>query len=125
VILNQISSSISLRKKLMVHHRLSQLSARRQALVRQCQQIDFGKIVNFAVQDGDPVILAETEILIDVKLDADDSPRTERDLDDFELGAEVVRLLSKFDAIQNGMVDHLEVRAGIPRRVVLKCAANS
>ena len=109
----------------MIHHRLSQLSARRQALIRQCQQIGFGKIVNFAVKEGDPVILAATEILIDVKLDADDSPRRERDLDDFELSAEVVRLLSKFDAIQNGIVDHLEVRAGIPRRLVLKCPANS
>ncbi len=109
----------------MVQRRLSQLSARRQALVRQCQQIGFGRIVNFAVRDGDPVLLAETEILIDVKLDAEENLRTERDLNDFELTAELVRLFSKFDAIQNGTVDHLEVRAGIPRRIVLKCPANS
>jgi len=106
----------------MDQSRLSQLSARRQALVRQCQQIGFGKIVNFVVRDGDPVMLAKTEILIDVKLDADENPRTEFDLKDFELSAPVTRLFSRFDAIQDGIVDHLEVRAGIPRRIVLKFA---
>jgi len=120
VILIQISSSINLPDKAMVQRRLSQVSARRQALVRQCQQIGFGKIVNFAVHDGDPVILAETEVLVDVKLDCDENPRAERDLSDFALTAELVRLFSKFDAIQNGIVDHLEVRAGIPRRIVFK-----
>ncbi len=109
----------------MIQRRLSQVSARRRALVRQCQEIGFGKIVNFAVKEGDPIILAATEILIDVKLDADDSPRMELDLDDFELSAEVVRLFSRFDALRNGVVDHLEVRAGIPRRIVLKFPANS
>lgn len=92
--------------------------------MRRCQEIGFGKIVNFSVQEGDPVILAATEILVDVKLDANDSPRRERDSGDFELSAEVERLLSKFDAIQNGMVDHLVVRAGIARRIVLKLPAN-
>jgi len=105
--------------------RLSQLSAQRQALVRQCQQVGFGKIVNFAVRDGDPVMLAGTEILLDVKLDSDENPRAECNLNDFELSMELRRLFSEFDVIQNALVDHLEVRAGVPRRAVFRCPVSN
>jgi hypothetical protein len=109
----------------MIQPRFSDLSAARQALIRQCQRIGFGKIVGFAVREREPVLTAETEIFFDVKLDGDDDPRPEQDLSDFELSRQVVRLFAKLDAIREGVVDHLEVRAGLPRRIVFKASANA
>jgi hypothetical protein len=100
--------------------RLSELSTSRQALVRRCQQIGYGKIVRFAVRDGEPVMLPETEVLTDVKLDAEEAPRPERNLKDFALTAQVMRLFDEFDAVRNAIVDHVEVRDGLPRRIVFK-----
>jgi hypothetical protein len=104
----------------MADLRFSQVSGPRQSLLRQCQRIGFGKIVRFSVSDGEPVVLPETEALVDVKLDEDAGPRLEQDLNDFALCAEVRRLFKQLDAIHNAVVDHLEVRAGIPRRIVFK-----
>ena len=100
--------------------RFSDLSTLRQAFVRQCQQIGFGKVTRFAVQQGEPVMLPATEVLIDVKLDVEDVVRPEQGLQDFALSAEVVRLFSRMDAAGDASVDHVEVRAGIPRRIVFK-----
>jgi hypothetical protein len=109
-----------LEKTIMVQMRFSELSAPRQALIRQCQRTGFGKIVGFAVRECEPMLTTETEILFDVKLDGDDSSWPEQNLSDFELSREVVRLFAKLDTIRNVAVDYLEVRGGIPRRLVFK-----
>src|ERR1035441_3054741 len=62
-------------------------------------------------------------ILKDVKLDADDEPRSEGLLVDFVLGDEVLRLLRLLDEMSCGTIRHVEVRAGIPRRIVLESRA--
>lgn len=120
MILYQSGSPIDLKKKSMVQVRFSEVSAPRQALIRHCQQIGFGEIGPFLVRDREPVLTPETEIFLDVKLDSDNAPRQEQQLSDFELSKEIVRLFSKLDAIGDGVVEHLEVRAGIPRRIVFK-----
>lgn len=100
--------------------RFSEVSERRQAFIRQCQRMGFGKIVNMAVRDCDPVFIQETEVLFDVKLDSEECPRPEQELKDFLLTAEIRRFFSKLDALRNGAIEHVEVRAGIPRRMVFK-----
>jgi hypothetical protein len=103
--------------------RFSELSAPRQALIRQCQRIVFGKIVGFAVRECEPLLTAETEVFFEVKLDGEDGLRPEKHLSDFELSREVVRLFAKLDTIREGLVEYLEIRAGIPRRIVFKAQA--
>ena len=39
---------------------------------------------------------------------------------DFVLSAEAVRFFQKLKALSNGVVEQIEVRAGIPRRMVCK-----
>src|SRR5215469_5552564 len=102
----------------MAQLRFSQLSASRQAFVRQCQWMGYGKIVSLAVQKAKPVFTEQTEVFFDVKLDGNDGPRPEHELGDFALSSEIVRLFAKLDAIRNGSIEHVEVRAGIPRRIV-------
>jgi hypothetical protein len=57
-------------------------------------------------------------VLADIKLDSEQRLRPEADQPDFVLCIEVVRLMALLDKIQNGKISKLEVRAGIPRRVV-------
>jgi hypothetical protein len=59
-------------------------------------------------------------VAVDVKLDSDEEPRTELGLTDFVLCDEVCRLMDRFDQLKNAKIERIEVRAGIPRRVVFE-----
>ena len=100
--------------------RLTQLSAPRQAVVRLFQSVNFGQIIGLAIRNGDPVFHPEPTVLLDVKLDADEGERQEADLADFTLRDEVRRLLAHLDQLQNGTVERIEVRSGVPRRVIIE-----
>jgi hypothetical protein len=97
--------------------RFSQLSPARQALVRLCQRLNFGLIQSLGVQDADPVFDPGNVVLVDEKLDVGDSPRLEAELLDFELAAELSRLMTRLDEIRNGRIERIEVRGGIPCRL--------
>jgi hypothetical protein len=99
--------------------RFSQLSPARQALVRFLQSVNFGELQGIQVEDADPIFDGTSVVILDVKLDKEELPRPELDLADFALSAEVLRLMSRLDELKNGTIQHLEVRAGIPRRLLL------
>jgi hypothetical protein len=100
--------------------RFSDLSPERQALVRMLQTVNFGEVRDVHVWDGDPRSDHTSVMLLDAKLDSEEAPRSELNLPDFELRAEVVRLMSRLDELRNGTIRRLEVRAGIPRRLVFE-----
>ena len=99
--------------------RLSQLSASRQMLVRLCQDINFGQIQGLLVRNSEPVWDLAPTVLSEVKLDAEDAPRPENELPDFKLSSEVKRLMSQLDQLKDGKIERIEVRAGVPKRMVL------
>jgi hypothetical protein len=98
--------------------RFSYLSPARQMLVRLCQSINFGSVENLRVESAEPVFNPPPMLLKDVKLDSDEAPRSEMTLVDFVLGDEVLRLLRLLDDMRLGTVRRIEVRAGIPRRIL-------
>jgi hypothetical protein len=98
----------------------SQLSAPRQAFVRLLQSVNFGYVLGVTIKNGDPVFHPEPTVLLDLKLDADERERQEADLPDFALRGEVLRLMARLDQLQDGRIERIEVRAGIPRRVVIE-----
>ena len=100
--------------------RFSQLSAPRRALVRLFQSVNFGHILGVTIQNGDPVFHPEPTVLLDVKLDVDEGQRPETDLPDFALRDELRRLMARLDQLKNGRIERIEVRSGIPRRVVIE-----
>lgn len=100
--------------------RFCALSGPRQALVRLCQSIDYAQVEDLQVRDGEPVFDPPPTVLLDLKLDSDSSGRSESELADFALCEEVCRLLERIDQIQNGRIRRIEVRAGIPRRVLIE-----
>lgn len=100
--------------------KLSELSTPRQALVRLCQSIDYGQILNLQVRDREPQFSPAPTVLLDIKLDAPRVGRPESELPDFALCEEVRRLLDRIDELQAGQIQRIEVRAGIPRRVLVE-----
>ena len=103
-----------------VTRRLSELSAPRQALVRLCQSVNFGQIRGLAVRDSDPVFSPPPEVLFEVKLNSDMVSRAEIGLPDFVLPAEVCRLMERLDYLKTASIERVEVRDGVPRRVIFK-----
>lgn len=59
-------------------------------------------------------------MLVDIKLDAAPSPEDQPNDRDFVLSAEVVRLIAVLDGIHDGRVSSIEIRAGLPRRIVFE-----
>jgi hypothetical protein len=100
--------------------RFTQLSTPRQALVRLFQSVNFGQIIGLTIRNGDPVFHPGPTILLEVKLDADEGERPEVSLADFTLNAEVRRLLAHLDLLQDGTVERIDVRSGVPRRVIIE-----
>jgi hypothetical protein len=101
--------------------RFSQLSIPRQALVRLCQATNYGHIHDLAVRDREPVLTSPAPaVVVDIRLDLEERPRHELAAADFELCAEVGRLISFLDRIQDGKISSIEVRADIPRIIRLE-----
>jgi hypothetical protein len=100
--------------------RLSHVSAPRQALMRLCQSVDYGQIIDLHIRDGEPVFNPEPTLLLDLNLDSDCNGRPESELADFILCEEFCRLLDRIDALRTGRIQRIEARAGIPRRVLIQ-----
>jgi hypothetical protein len=100
--------------------RFSALSPARQKLVRISQAVNFGELQSIPVRDGDPIFDHTSLVILDAKLDKEEVPRPELDLTDFALSADVLRLMSRLDELKNGRIQRLEVRAGLPRRLVFE-----
>ena len=98
---------------------LSDLSDARQALVRLCQDVSFGQILDLHVGDADPIWNPAPTVMSEVRLDIEDAPRPESELPDFKLSSEVQRLMRQLDQLKHGRIDKIEVRGGIPRRIIL------
>jgi hypothetical protein len=99
--------------------RFSQLSASRQVLVRLCQNINFGQIQDLHVRNSDPVWDPAPTVLSEIKLDIEEAARPESELPDFKLSSQIQRLMHRLDQLTDGRIERIEVREGIPRRLVL------
>ena len=100
--------------------RFSQLSPPRQALIRLCQAVNHGSIEDLKIKECQPVLDPPPVALKDFKLDSDEGQRPELALSDFVVSHEVGRLFSLLDRMERGALRHIEVRAGIPRRIVVE-----
>ena len=100
--------------------RFSQLSPARQNLIRLCQTINFGSIENLEVRDCEPTFDPPPVMLRDLKLDSDVGPRPELALADFVVSNEILRLMGHLNEIKLGTIRRIEVRGGLPRRILLE-----
>jgi hypothetical protein len=100
-----------------------ELSARRIGLLELMQGINFGCIEDLVVLAGDPVLDPMPRVIREVKFGSENGPRAELDADNFLLKTQVVELFTHFDRLGDGTVEILEIKHGLPFRMLIAEAA--
>lgn len=83
------------------------------------QQLNFGHFKDLVVRDGDPVLDPPPIKIREHKFAGENGPRPELATDDFLLKQQAVELLAFFDELQNGVIDLLEIKHGLPFRMIV------
>src|SRR5262249_52741967 len=95
------------------------LSPRRQRLVEWMQETGFGRIEGLVASGGDPVLDPPPKVIRETKFGAaENGARPERASQDFELKDEVLDLMRYFDGLGDGTIEALEIRHGLPFRLL-------
>ncbi|MBN2291559.1 MAG: hypothetical protein JXM70_03980 [Pirellulales bacterium] len=89
-------------------------------LVELMQEINFGRIENMAIRNGQPVLSPPPRIVREVKFGAENGPRPEASIEEFVLRAKVVELFRYMDELQNGVIGILEIKHGLPFRMIFR-----
>jgi hypothetical protein len=100
--------------------RFSQLSKPRQFLIRICQRVNHGAILNVTVTNGEIDLTAGPVVLFDFHLSNEPAERRELELADFILPVESWRLMARIDSLKDGLLEKITVYDGVPRRVLVR-----
>lgn len=87
------------------------------------QRINFGRIENLTIRDGDPVLDPMPHLVREVKFGGDNGPRPERASDNFLLKTQVLELFQHLDQLASGVIAVLDIKHGLPFRMLLVEAA--
>lgn len=96
------------------------LSPSRHRLLELMQHINFGRIENLVVRDGQPVFDPPPRIVRELKFGGENGPRPELEAADFLLKQQVVEFFAFLDRQRNGVIDVLEVKHGLPFRMIVE-----
>jgi hypothetical protein len=88
-------------------------------LLREMQRVNFGRLESLVIRAGEPVIDPRPTIVREHKFGGENGPRPEIERDDFDLKRQVVELFEFFDQLQDGKIDVLEIRHGLPFRMIV------
>lgn len=102
-----------------VQTRKASLSPARRRLLELLQQVNFGRMETLVVANGEPVFNPPPRIVREIKFGGENGPRQELGIADFHLKSQVVDLLAFLDELQNGTIDVLDVKHGLPFRAVV------
>lgn len=91
------------------------LSTNQKHLLELMQRINFGRIENLAVNNGEPIFKPPPSVIYKKKIGGDNNPRSETDLQDFRLRKEVVEVFDILKHHNDGIVRKIEVQDGLPR----------
>jgi hypothetical protein len=98
-------------------------SAARKRLLRLMQENPFSRIEQLAVTGGQPQFGPTTKVIAELKFGTNDGPRREAGLADFAMKKEHIELFRQLDEIGSGVILALEVRGGLPFRMIREVAA--
>jgi hypothetical protein len=84
------------------------------------QELNFGRIERLAVKAGEPIWNPPPRIVREVKFGGDNSPRPEREMQSFSLKSRLVELFRHLDGIASGEIALLEVKHGLPFRMLIE-----
>jgi hypothetical protein len=99
------------------------LSPARRRLLELMQSINFGRVENLVVRGGEPSFDPPPRVVREVKFGGDNGSRPELAASDFKLKAQVADLFRELDRIGDGYALVLEVKHGLPFRLLVAEAA--
>ena len=100
-------------------HCKSKLSEPRKQLLQTMRQLHFGTIDGQVLRGGDPCSTPAPRITKEIKLGADAPERPTTATADFALKRQVTDLFDQFDRLPDGSVVTIEVRHGLPTRLIV------
>lgn len=83
------------------------------------RRITFGRIEGLQLCEGQPIFKPSPRVVREIRLAAGGESPAPAMSSDFELKCQVRELFDLFAEIKDGVIDVLEVRHGLPFRVVL------
>jgi hypothetical protein len=83
------------------------------------QDLNFGMIHELVIRDGEPICDPPPRRQREYRFPGDNEPRRERATADYCLKREALALFAHFDRLQNGTIDALEIRHGLPFRMTV------
>lgn len=89
-------------------------------LIELLQRINFGRLEGLQVRNGEPILKSSPVVIREHKFGGDNGIRPELAAGDFLLKQQVVELFDYFDELQNGVIDVLEIKPGLPFRMIVK-----
>jgi len=90
------------------------LSEPRRRLLELMQEVNYGRIENLEVRDGEPVFDPPPRIIRKIKIAAANGPRPEIKSHDFTLRKEVVEFFEHLETLGAGVVRCIEIKNGLP-----------
>ncbi len=102
----------------MMH--VSDLSANKQRLLRLFQAINFGRVEELEVRDGEPQFSPAPRVFVELKLDVENGVRPESGLAQFPLRSQVGRFFSQLARLEDVTVECIDIRHGLPFRMVVE-----
>lgn len=99
------------------------LSLSRRRLVELMQDINFGRLEGVRVRDAEPVLDPVPGIVREIKFGGENGPRPELQADEFALKSQVVEMFAQFDRLRHCHVETLEIKHGLPFRMLIREAA--
>ena len=98
------------------------LSAPRRRLLETMQRLNFGRIEDLEIRNGDPVFNPAPRIMQDIKLGGENGPRPELIASDFVLKSQVAEFFDHLSRLGNGSIETIEVKHGLPFKLVMEMA---
>ncbi len=99
------------------------MSPARRRLVGLFQQLNFGRLEHLIVHNGEPVLDPLPQVVSEIKFGGENGPRSEPAAGDFTLKPHLIELFAHFDRIGNGVIETLEVKHGLPFRMLVRESA--
>jgi hypothetical protein len=97
----------------------SALPEPRRRLVELMQSLNFGRIEQIPIRDGEPVLDHPPRVVREFKFGGENGPRPELAAEDFLLKGQVVELFRHLAQLGTVAIEVLEVKNGLPFRMLV------
>ena len=100
--------------------RKSSLTHPQARLVDLMQRLNFGRIEDLHILNGEPLFDPPPRVFRDVRPGRANGPRPEAGKADFDLKDEVIDLFVHLEAVGDGVIERIEVQHGLPFRMTFE-----